>query len=139
MNKTISYIIAFINIVISVLSYLQIYCVMVDSDASSKGWAEFFTLISSILFIIGGLSLTTIINRITKSKKYIIVSLYLLIGIIPLAVQNYFTLIPTGIFSIIVLRISVSLIAKINDNQSIVLNGILLVLNAAWGLLMIEM
>jgi hypothetical protein len=139
MNKTISYIIAFINIVVSILSYLQIYCVMVDSHVSSKGWAEFFTLISSILFIIGGLSLTTIINRITKSKKYIIVSLYLLIGIVPLAVQNYFTLIPTGIFSIIVLRISVSLIAKINDNQSIVLNGILLVLNAAWGLLMIEM
>lgn len=139
MNKTISYIIAFINIAVSLLSYLQIYCVMVDSTVSSKGWAEYFTLISSILFIVGGLSLTTIINETTKSKKYIIVSFYLLIGIIPLAVQNYFTLIPTVIFSIIVQRVSVLLISKIDDNQSIVLNGILLILNVAWGLLMIEM
>ncbi|PJJ10238.1 hypothetical protein CLU83_3637 [Flavobacterium sp. 1] len=113
MNKTISNLIAFITILVSTLCYLQIYIVMVDSSPSSKGLAEYFTFISSILFIINGLSLASIINEIAGFKKYIILSLYLLIGIIPMAIQNQFSIIPTTVFSIIVMTISISLISKL--------------------------
>lgn len=139
MNKTISNLIAFITILVSTLCYLQIYIVMVDSSPSSKGWAEFFTFVSSILFIINGLSLASIINEITGFKKYIILSLYLLIGIIPMAIQNQFSIIPTTVFSIIVMTISISLISKAKIKQLIILNGLLLVFNAIWGILMIKM
>ncbi|MFV5692204.1 hypothetical protein ACM55K_09285 [Flavobacterium sp. LT1R49] len=139
MNKTISNIIAFITILVSTLSYLQIYNVMIDSHPSSKGLSEFFTLVSSILFIMSGLSLASIINKITEFKKYIIVSLYLLIGIIPMAIQNQFMIIPTGVFSIIVMTISISLITKAKIKHLITLNGLLLVFNAIWGILIIKM
>lgn len=139
MNKTISNLIAFITILVSTLCYLQIYIVMVDFSPSSKGWAESFTFISSILFIINGLSLASIINEITGFKKYIILSLYLLIGIIPMAIQNQFSIIPTTVFSIIVMTISISLISKAKIKHLITLNGLLLVFKAIWGILMIKM
>lgn len=138
MNKTISNIIALITILISTLSYLKLYNVMVDSHPSSKGWAEFFTLISSVLFIMSGLSLTSIINTTTKFKKCIIVSLYLLIGIVPMVIQNQFMIIPTGVLSIIVMSISISLLTKAKLKHLIILNGLVLIFNAIWGILMIK-
>jgi hypothetical protein len=138
MNKTILNIIAFINILVSTLSYLKIYSLMVDSELSSKGWAEIFTLISSILFIISGLSLASIINAITKFKKYIIVLFYLLIGIVPMTIQNQFMIIPTFVFSIIVMTISISVITKTKAEQLISLNGLLLVINAIWVTFMVK-
>jgi hypothetical protein len=111
---------------------------MVDSELSSKGWAEIFTLISSILFIISGLSLASIINAITKFKKYIIVLFYLLIGIVPMTIQNQFMIIPTFVFSIIVMTISISVITKTKAEQLISLNGLLLVINAIWVTFMVK-
>jgi len=78
MNKIILNIIAFICISISILSYLNIYIIMFNSNSNSKGLAEFFTLISSILFIISVINLASIINTITKFKKNIILLIYLL-------------------------------------------------------------
>ncbi len=139
MNKTTLNIIATLNILISTFSYLKIYSIMVNSESSSKGWAEIFTLTSSIFFIISELSLVSIINSITKFKKYLIVLFYLLVGIIPMTIQNQLMIIPTLVFSIIIMTISNSFISKAKDKQLISLNGILLVINTIWGITIIKM
>ena len=112
---------------------------MVDSHPSSKGWVEFFTLISSVLFILNGLSLTTILNSAVKPMLYISLTIYFLIGIIPIAVENYFTLIPTGIVSIVTILVSIKVVTKASGKQSLGINGLLLTLNCVWGGIMIGM
>jgi hypothetical protein len=139
MNKIILNIIAFICISISILSYLNIYIIMFNSNSNSKGLAEFFTLISSILFIISVINLASIINTITKFKKNIILLIYLLFGILPMTIQNQFMIIPTLVFSIIVINISTSFINKAKEKQLIFLNGLLLVFNTIWGIFIIKM
>ena len=112
---------------------------MVDSHPSSKGWVEFFTLISSVLFILNGMSLTTILNSAVKPMLYISLTIYFLIGIIPIAFENYFTLISTGIVSIVTILVSIKFVTKASGKQSLVINGLILTLNCIWGGLMIGM
>ena len=137
MNKTISNITASISIMISILTYLSIFFIMQGSHTSSQGWVEFFTLISSVFFILNGLCLATILNGMAKPMLYISLTVYFLIGIIPIAIENYFTLIPTTIVSIVIMLVSIKLITKVSRKQSLGTNGLILVLNCIWGWLMI--
>jgi len=137
MNKIISCVIALTNIAISALIYQLHYSSIPDYPPSSKSWAEFFTFISCILFILNGVSLVTIINTFSKPKKYIITLCYSLIGIAPLAIYNPSTILHTCLFSITVITISISLITNdVKEKYLITINGLLLMLNAIWGFLL---
>ncbi len=99
---------------ISILTYLSIYFIMLSSHPSSQGWVEFFTLISSVFFILNGLCLATILSGMAKPMLYISLTVYFLIGIIPIAIENYFTLIPTTIVSIVIMLVSIKLVTKVS-------------------------
>ena len=110
---------------------------MVDSSLSSRGWAEFFALITSILLILNCLCLTAIIKDLTKPIFFSVLILYSLIGIVPMAIESYFTLIPLIIASLIIIMVSAKLVIDATAKQSVVINGIVLTLNCIWGFLMI--
>jgi len=112
---------------------------MLDAHPSAKGFAELFTIMSAVFFIINGLSLTTVLKKIKKLTRNIVLILYCLIGIIPLSIENYHNAITLGIISIITILISINLMPKASINQSIIISGVLLVLNSAWGWLIIGM
>jgi hypothetical protein len=127
-----------INIVLSSIVYAFIYSQIFNAHPSSRGWVEFFTLISSSIFILSGIGLIAMLKflQVQNGIKYISVLLYLLIGILPLAVENQFTLLWTGTASTIVLIISQNS-NKINNVIFLILNIILLVLNLIWSFLML--
>ena len=139
MKKTISNLISLIGIFVSIITYVTIYSIMLDAHPSAKGFAELFTIMSAVFFIINGLSLTTVLKKIKKLTRNIVLILYCLIGIIPLSIENYHNAITLGIISIITILISINLMPKASINQSIIISGVLLVLNSAWGWLIIGM
>ena len=132
-------IIASICITISILIYLKFYVAMANSHPSSRGLVEYFTLVSSVLFIVNGLCLATIFKNKTKTTLSIFLIIYFLIGIIPMLLAGYFNTITTGIISIIILMISLKLITTSSWKKTITLNVIILTLNCIWGWAMFEM
>jgi len=63
------------------MTFVNVYVVMIDSHTSSRGWAEFFALITSVLFVLNSFCLTTIINNAKKTYLYTALICYLLTGI----------------------------------------------------------
>jgi hypothetical protein len=112
---------------------------MANSHPSSRGLVEYFTLVSSVLFIVNGLCLATIFKNKTKTTLSIFLIIYFLIGIIPMLLAGYFNTITTGIISIIILMISLKLITTSSWKKTITLNVIILTLNCIWGWAMFEM
>jgi len=135
MNKTLLNIIASISILTSLITYLNSYSAMLNSSTSSKGWGEYFTLISSLLFILGGICLTTILKNTSKPMLYFSLIIYFLIGIIPIAIGNQLTLIPTGIVSIITMLVTIKFVTSASQKQLLKYNGLILFLNYIWSMM----
>ncbi len=127
-------IVAIINILISAYIYFELYFSMLNSSFGSKGIAEFFTVIGALIFITSCISLASILLSVTQVKRSIILSIYPLLGIVPLAIENIFTLVITGVYSFIILAFTFSTLVQFKVENLLILNCIFFLLVIIWGM-----
>lgn len=134
MVKNIAFILGMVNITISTAIYIFIFQEMTKASLSIRGWLEFFTLISALIFILNAFSFGYLIHSLKQIIRIGCLSIYFLFGIIPLVMHNGGTVVPTGFCSLIVLSIYLSVTSQFNCRNRSILNGVLFVLNLIWGI-----
>lgn len=136
MKQIINKVIALLSIILSLITYSRVYFIFLNSSMSSKGFVEFFTVLSSILFISCSFCLTSIVNNQAKPKIFLALLIYCLLGVLPLGVINYHTLTPTMLASTVTILISMLSYKTISINTKLIINGTLLVVTSTWCYLM---
>lgn len=134
MLRNIDCILRMVNTTVSTIIYMFMYQVMAKASLSVKGFLEFFTLISALIYILNAFSFGFLIHSLKQMFRVGCLSIYLLLGIIPLAIDNGFIIIPTGLCSILVLSIYFSVTSQFHSKNRTILNGVLFVLNLIWAI-----
>ncbi len=129
MTKTLKNILALINVVLAILIHGFSYFKFFESHPNSKGWFELLFIISSGIFIINGFIISTTLQPLNKRLRYLILSPFILIGAVPIMVQNPYTIIFVIIVLILASILSLFIILKAKDRNLLVLNGILIPIN----------
>lgn len=144
MTKDLKNIIAISNIIISLVIYYMVFQTIEDSHPSVKGWVQFFVLLCSLVQLVNGLSLYTLIDStITKSVKVLILVVYCILVITPIvisAVENeYFNILILPLtLSVGVILTSLIVLKGSKIKHFLALNSVIFVLNLIWAVLMIK-
>ena len=138
MFKALNITIIITSICLALLTYYNGYNAMFDAHPSSRGFAEFFVLISSIIVLINGISLFSIISKLKRWAKITILALFTLLTIIPMSMQNIRLILPTLILSTVVVLIGAFSHRKIELKHIDILNVFILITTVIWSLLMVR-